>query len=55
MKSVKAQMRKANKLGAKWVVITGASECNDDEVLLRNMQTGEQRKIKRTQIIKETK
>lgn len=43
--SLKSQLRRANKLGSKWVVILGPEELNNHEALLRDMTTGEQKKI----------
>lgn len=40
--SLKAQMKKADKSGAKYTVIIGESEVANDQISVRNMQTGEQ-------------
>jgi len=44
-RSLKAQMRDAGRKGAKWVVIIGENEINNNKILLKNMSTGEQREI----------
>ena len=41
-KTMKAQMRKANRLGVDWVVIRGEDELKKGTVLLKNMETGDQ-------------
>ncbi len=45
--SFKAQMRQANKLGVKLVGILGEDEIREDTISLKNMASGEQRKIPR--------
>ncbi len=44
--SLKSQMRRANKIGAKYTVIVGEEELSKNMVILRNMQTKEQKEIK---------
>lgn len=44
-RSVKAQMKYANKLGAKNTVIIGSDEINSNRVRIKNMVTGEQSEI----------
>jgi histidyl-tRNA synthetase len=44
-KSMKAQMRGANRVGAEIAVIRGESELTDNTLIIKNMQSGEQRKI----------
>ena len=44
-RSVKAQMKYANKIGAKSAVIIGADELAGNTVQLKNMETGEQQQI----------
>jgi len=44
-RSLKAQMRDAGRKGAKWVVIIGENEINNNKILLKNMSTGEQTEI----------
>ncbi len=41
-KSVKAQMRKANRLGARWAVFVGEEEVKSGVVKVRDMETGEE-------------
>lgn len=48
--SVKSMMRKANKLGAKYVVIIGEEEHKNQTVTLKNMVTGEEKVIAQTQL-----
>ena len=44
-RSLKAQMKYANKIGAKYTLIIGDSEIESGRAQLRNMQTGEQSEI----------
>lgn len=44
-RSVKAQMKYANKLGAKYTVVIGDSELESGIVKLKNMETGEQTEV----------
>ncbi|MGK9475193.1 histidine--tRNA ligase [Melioribacter sp. OK-6-Me] len=44
-RSLKAQMREANKLNASYVLFFGGEEYNDKKALLKNMTTGEQTAI----------
>ena len=44
-RSLKAQMKYANKLGAEYTLIIGDSEIEAGKAQLRNMQTGEQREV----------
>lgn len=50
-KSLKAQMKYANKLGAKYVVVLGDEELKEDKVKLKNMETGTDEEIKLTDIV----
>jgi len=50
-RSVKAQMREANKFNAKFVIFTGGEEEKDGKVTLKNMKTGEQQIIEPGSII----
>ena len=43
--SMKSQMRSANKSGAKYVMILGEEELKNNEVMLKNMDSGEQERI----------
>jgi len=53
--SLKSQMRSANKLGAKFVILIGEEEIKSDSVSLKDMTSGKQEKIKSSQIIGEIK
>lgn len=44
-RSVKAQMREANKLGAKHVVFIGGEEWQRGEAVIKNLETGEQKTV----------
>lgn len=44
-RSLKAQMKQANKLQSRYAVIIGESEMANSEVTLKDMQTGEQRSV----------
>lgn len=50
-KSLKAQMRAADKLGAKWVAILGEKELKKEVIILRNMETKEQEEINLRDVI----
>ena len=54
-KSLKAQMRQANKSGAPFVAIFGDDEFKRGEVVLRNMKTSEQWNVKLTELVEEVK
>lgn len=45
-RSVKAQMKYANKIGAAYSVILGDNEIDNDIVKLKNMETGEEEEVK---------
>jgi len=45
-RSVKAQMREANKLNSRFVLFVGGDEYNNGELVLKNLSTSEQEKIK---------
>jgi histidyl-tRNA synthetase len=47
LRSVKAQMREANKFNAKFVLIIGGDEFQRDELLLKNMSDGSQVNVKK--------
>jgi len=44
-KSVKAQMKAADKSGAEYTVVVGEDEIANNAVTLRNMKSGDQRQI----------
>jgi histidyl-tRNA synthetase len=51
--SLKSQMRIANKIGVRYTVIVGEEELSKNMVILRNMQTKEQKEVKIDNIIDE--
>jgi histidyl-tRNA synthetase len=54
-KSLKSQMKRANRLGAPYVLILGENELEAGEALLRNMQTKEQTSISLENIVDDIK
>lgn len=50
---LKSQMRIANKIGARYTVIVGEEELSKNMVILRNMQTKEQKEVKIDELIDE--
>ena len=54
-KSLKAQMRQANKKNARYVAILGEDELQKGSIALRNMSNGEQREVKIDNFIEEVK
>jgi histidyl-tRNA synthetase len=53
--SLKSQMKLADKLGVKYVLIFGQQEALNNEILLRDMEKGKQKKIRLKNLIKEVK
>ena len=51
--SLKSQMRIANKIGARYTVIVGEEELSKNMVILRNMQTKEQKEVQIDNLIDE--
>lgn len=49
-RSVKAQMREANRVNAKFVLFVGGEEFTRDEVVLKNMSNGEQKNFGKNEI-----
>lgn len=49
-RSVKAQMKYANKLGAKYTVIIGSQELDENQARVKNMESGEQTELALNQI-----
>lgn len=49
-RSVKAQMRDANKLNARFVLFVGGDEYKNGELVIKNLATSEQEKIKASEI-----
>ena len=45
-RSVKAQMKYANKIGAKYTMIIGCSELAEGSIAIKNMETGEETRVK---------
>ena len=54
-RSLKAQMRQANKRCAKYVSIIGEDELEKGIITIRNMSNGEQREIGRSSFLEEVK
>jgi len=53
--SIKTQLKLADKMGVKFVLILGQQEVLDKTVIIRDMQTGVQETIKQEKLIKELK
>lgn len=53
--SVKSMMRKANKLGARSVVLIGEEEQRENVVTLKNMTTGTEKRVRQDQLVGELK
>lgn len=53
--SLKAQLRTADKLGIRWVLIFGQKEALEDFITLRDMETGTQKEIKLDKVVSEMK
>ncbi|MFA6190550.1 MAG: histidine--tRNA ligase [Candidatus Staskawiczbacteria bacterium] len=53
--SLKAQLRTANKMNIKWVLIFGQKEALEDFIVLRDMDTGTQIEIKLDKVVAEMK
>ena len=51
-RSMKAQMRDANKLRARYVLILGENELKDNTIIFKNLKTGKQESIKQEKIVK---
>lgn len=54
-RSVKAQMREANKLNAKFVVFVGGEEFENDKVRIKNMSSGDEQTVPITNVEEITK
>ncbi len=50
-RSVKAQMKYANKIGAKNTVILGADELAGNRAAVKNMETGEQTEVELDKLV----
>ncbi len=53
--SLTSQMRLADKMQAKYVLILGQKEALDNEIILREMKSGEQKNVPLSKVIKELK
>jgi len=53
--SLKTQLRTADKLGIKYVLIFGQKEALEDFITLRDMETGTQKEIKLDKVVEEMK
>src|SRR3989339_26254 len=53
--SLRAQLRSANKMGAKWVLIFGQKEALENFVTVRDMKTGTQQEIALDKVVEEMK
>lgn len=53
--SLKTQLRTANKMGIRWVLIFGQKEALEGFITLRDMETGTQKEIKLNKVVKEMK
>ncbi len=53
--SLKGQLSKANSLGVQITIIIGKEEAAEDRLILRDMDSGEQEKIKTGEVVKEIK
>ena len=51
-RSMKAQMRDANKLRARYVLILGESELKDNTIIFKNLENGKQESVKQEKIVK---
>ena len=49
-RSMKAQMKEANRTGAKYAVILGEDEVNQGVVTLKDLKTGEQESVQRQEV-----
>ena len=54
-KSLKSQMKQANRLGARTVLMIGEEEARSNQVTLKNMETGEQIRLSATDAINQLK
>ena len=54
-KSLKSQMKQANRLGARTVLMIGEEEARTHQVTLKNMETGEQTQMSATDAINQLK
>ena len=50
-RNLKGQMKYANKLGAQYTVVIGEDEVKSGDLTLKNMETGEQTKVRREELV----
>ena len=53
--SLKAQMSRADKLGAKYTLILGSQECIKNQIIIREMKSGKQETVSLDTVVKEIK
>ena len=53
--SLRAQLKTADKMGIKWVLIFGQKEALEDFITLRDMESGVQKEIKLNKVVSEMK
>jgi len=53
--SLRAQLKTADKMNIRWVLIFGQKEALEDFITLRDMESGEQQEIKLTKVVEEMK
>lgn len=54
-RSFKAQFKYSNKINAKYTIVIGDEELEKDEATLKNMETGEQKSVKISNLVEEFK
>lgn len=54
-RSLKAQFKYSNKINAKYTIVIGDEELEKDEARLKNMETGEQKSVKISNLVEEFK
>ena len=52
-RSLKAQFKYSNKINAKYTIVIGDDELDKDEATLKNMETGDQKLIKISELVEE--
>lgn len=53
--SLRAQLKLANRMGVKYVLILGQKEALEEEILIRDMETGKQKAVKMEKVVEELK
>ena len=51
-RSIKSQMREANRCGARYVIIIGEDEITNESVIIKDMSTGKQLQVSNSNINK---